>query len=42
VRGAISSLSTEVPGSPVEACDRLGQVASLARGGITATLEGKR
>ncbi len=31
VRGALSSPSTEVPGSPVEAFDRLGQVARFGR-----------
>jgi hypothetical protein len=32
VRCALSSLSTELPGSPVEACDRFGQVARFGRG----------
>jgi len=32
VRGALSSLSTEQPGSPVEVYDRLGQVARFGRG----------
>lgn len=32
VRGALSSLSTEQPGSPVEVYDRLGQVARFNRG----------
>ena len=32
VRGALSSLSTEQPGSPLEAFDRLGQVARFGRG----------
>jgi hypothetical protein len=32
VRGALSSLSTELPGSPVEVYDRLGQVARFGRG----------